>query len=1378
MNIEYEKALPARSNSEFGTMNHPLKLFGLGLLTILLAATPQARGQNISFETLSNRFDQQIRPILSRHCLSCHSTEKMEGDLDLEHFKNLTEVRKLPETWRHAREQISSGEMPPKNRKRPTSEEIASLTGWISDYLRAEALANAGDPGPVLVRRLTNVEYDNTIRDLTGIDLKPTREFPADGAAGEGFSNVGEALVMSPALLEKYMAAAREVASHLVLTPTGTRFSKAATPADWTNELLDEIRAFYKLRTDPEGHTRVNLQGLQWDTNSGGRIPLASYLHATILLRESGNVSDTAIEQLAAREKLSPKFLKSLWLTLNAKSATPLLASIQTRWRKTDLNAIGPLALEIQNWQRALTKFGSVGHFKKWLGTNDPLVTSHTIREALKPAAGSDKLKLELGSILVSENAIDAGTIVWDNPRLEKPGQPAILLNQLDAVQKNNNAIRNELKQPEKYLAALDEIQLQGGKSDFITLARDKGLQAELLQAWSVATGIGHSPAPLSLNLMTEKQENIGGYSFVKGWGKPETPNVAANSSDQMVRIPGILKGHSIAVHPSPSQSVAIVWTSPVAGTFDIESVVNDAHGDCGNGVTWSLEMRRGRVRQVLAAGVADTSKPNVIAPQKDVRLEKGAVVALVIGPRDREHSCDLTEVNLILTEKTSTKKAWSLVGDVSPSLHAGNPHADSHGNAGVWAFTLEPVASTQMNEMAVIPRGSILDKWLAETNRDNRRKIASEIQLLFSGSQKPAASSPDSELLHRMNSLQGPIFSVIEFSRVKPGDSNSINQIELKFGEKRTIEIPAEIAEGRTFVSDVRPGPDFPLLSGFQPRISQSGNLAFAFAFDQPLVIAGDQAKTTWIKAFDDFRSLFPGALCYPQIVPVDEVVTLALFHREDENLARLMLSENEIAYLNRLWDELWFVSQEPLKVEVGYKQFMEYVTQDGDVRIFEPLRLPIRERAAKFRAELATAEPLQYQSVLKLIDKAWRRPLRNEDRTTLDNLYKKLRTQAVPHAEALRLVLVRGLVAPAFLYRLEPGNEAAKSRPLDNWELASRLSYFLWSSLPDETLRSHADAGRLSDPKVLSAEVSRMLADPKARALATEFAAQWLHLKDFNTLNEKSEKIFPEFADLKGDMYEEVVQFFTDFFRRNRPISEILTSDRTFLNENLARFYETAGISGTAFVPVDGMKQNGRGGLLGFAALTARQAGASRTSPILRGNWLLETLLGEKQPKPPKNVPQLPESELDTNGLTMRQITEKHRADPACSKCHDRIDPFGMALEAFDPIGRLRKADLGGRPIDTSVTLPDGTKFSGLSGLRDYLVSRRQVDFQRQFDRKLLGYALGRAVIVSDDPLLEELSRLAAKPGTGIHDTIQKIVASPQFRNQRGISAEVTSN
>jgi hypothetical protein len=165
----------------------------------------------------------------------------------------------------------------------------------------------------------------------------------------------------------------------------------------------------------------------------------------------------------------------------------------------------------------------------------------------------------------------------------------------------------------------------------------------------------------------------------------------------------------------------------------------------------------------------------------------------------------------------------------------------------------------------------------------------------------------------------------------------------------------------------------------------------------------------------------------------------------------------------------------------------------------------------------------------------------------------------------------------------------------------------------------------------------------------------------------------------------------------------------------------------------------------------------------------------LGEKLPKPPKNVPQLPESELDTDGLTVRQITEKHRADPACAKCHDRIDPFGMALEAFDPIGRRRSADLGGRPVDTSVELKDGTKFKDIDGLRNYLLTSKKAEFIRQFHRKLLGYALGRSVRVSDDPLIDEMqAKISDKPLTGVQDSILSVILSPQFRNQRGLNAD----
>lgn len=1327
-----------------------------------------------SFDSLARQFAEKTRPTMQKHCLGCHSTEKQEGDLDLERFLSLKEIRKSPEIWKHALEQIQAGEMPPKNKSRPSAEDQLAITGWIQSYLRAEALANAGDPGPVLLRRLSNVEYDNTIRDLTGIDLKPTREFPADGAAGEGFTNVGDALVMSPALLEKYMEASKGIASHLVMLPTGTKFSAKTTQADWTNELLDGIRQFYRLRTDPEGHTRVLLQGLEWDTNAGGRIPVAQYLNALIVLRDSGKSDAKAISEIAEKEKLSPKYIQILWNHLNLQTDSPIWKHLQSQWKITKADGIKPLALEIQNWQKALTKFGSVGHFKPWLGTQDPVAQSVNVTEVLQKTPNAASVKLQLTSLTIGET-VGETKYLWNNPRLEKPGLVPIPLLKIDNSATLLAQKRLELQRSSAYLNAIEYLRAHPEKPDFKSLAAKNNLDQAILTAWADVAGFGHLAQPSNLNLMQGRVENGGGYAFVRGWGKPETPNVFANSSDQTVRVPGLMKPKSIAVHPSPSQSVAIFWTSPITGLVDIKAITNDAHGDCGNGVTWSLELRRGTTRQVLSAGVADTSKPNLIPPVNQIRVSEGTTIALVIGPRNGEHGCDLTEVDLNVQESANAKRLWNLSAEVSPNIHAGNPHADSHGNAGVWAFVLEPASEKVADTLAVVPRGSVLDQWINESDPAKRKTLADKVQQLFRGP-SPADKSPDAELKSRLISLQGPIFSRLNFADlVSGGDKVGNIGIEMKLGESRTFEIPAEWAEGRTFVADVTPVGDWAESAGAQIQVVQNQAIPISgFSPARPLLISASGAGA-WKRAFESFRAILPAAVCYPQIVPVDEVVTVALFHREDDNLARLMLNDQEKAYLDDLWNQLWYISQEPLKVEVGYKQFMEYVTQDGDVRIFEPLRKPIKERANKFRAQLKDSESSQWESLLRLADRAYRRPLKLEEKTGLKQLYDKLRVQSVPHDESLRLVLTRVLMSSAFMYHLEPTADQARTRPLNDWELASRLSYFLWSTMPDDELRKVADKGELHDPEVLKKQTLRMLADPRVRALSTEFACQWLHLKDFNTHNEKSEKIFPEFAELRGPLYEEVVLYFMDLFQQNRPVANILDSDQTFLNERLAKFYGLNSIKGDRWQATQGMKSAGRGGLLGFGALTAKQSGASRTSPILRGNWLLETLLGEKLPKPPKNVPQLPESELDTDGLTVRQITEKHRADPSCAKCHDRIDPFGMALEAFDPIGRRRSADLGGRPVDTSVELKDGTKFKDIDGLRNYLLTSKKAEFTRQFHRKLLGYALGRSVRVSDDPLIDEMqAKISDKPLTGVQDSILSVILSPQFRNQRGLNAD----
>jgi hypothetical protein len=408
--------------------------------------------------------------------------------------------------------------------------------------------------------------------------------------------------------------------------------------------------------------------------------------------------------------------------------------------------------------------------------------------------------------------------------------------------------------------------------------------------------------------------------------------------------------------------------------------------------------------------------------------------------------------------------------------------------------------------------------------------------------------------------------------------------------------------------------------------------------------------------------------------------------------------------------------------------------------------------------------------EAIVEFAARAYRRPLSNVEKQEMRELYKNLRQQGLAHPDAVQLTLARVLVAPEFLYRPEKAPPGARQGPVSDWELASRLSYFLWSSMPDSELFTLAAQGRLRDPEVLAQQSRRMLKGPRVRRLATEFACQWLHIYAFDTLDEKSERHFPTFAALRGDMYEEAIRFFTDLFQSDASVLTVFDADHTFVNEALAKHYGIPGITGPEWRRVDGVHKYGRGGILGLAATLAKQSGASRTSPILRGNWICEVLLGEKLPRPPKDVPRLPEDESDTQGLTVRQLVEKHTRDPNCAVCHVRIDPFGFALERFDAIGGRREKDLGDRPIDVHAKLKDGTEFDDLDGLRQYMLSKRLDDVLTQFCRKLLGYALGRGIQLSDEVLLEEMKENMKKHNYRFSSAVETIVRSLPFREIRG--------
>lgn len=1386
-----------------------------------LAAPPAVE----AFPVLANEYAAQVRPLLQRTCLSCHSTEKQEGELDLERFADLDTVRAGTKAWLKVAEMLDNGEMPPKDSPQPSVAERKQLRGWIDRYLRAEAYASAGDPGPVVLRRLSNAEYSYTIRDLTGVPLDPAREFPADSAAGEGFTNAGGALVMSPALLTKYFDAGKQVADHLVPLPDGFRFSSSTTRSDWTNEILARIRQLHRRHSATQGGSQVNLQGIVFDTNDGGRLPVEEYLRATIADRAALREGRKSVAEVARERRLSPKYLGILWNVLEGEKAgdtgqeagkadndSLLLDQFRARWAVATEEDLPSLVGEISGWQAALTRFQSVGHMKSWMVPVDPLTGRQEFRVPLSAASTH-------GDVTVAMVAGSAGDghsgdiVLWQQPRLVAPGRPDLLLRDVRDFTRQMSARRKRLfSATARSLDAAAELSRDRATVDLETLATRHEVDLESLRTWFDYLGIGGSEK-LQLVYLTDKLTSSANYDFVQGWGSPSTPSIVGNSSDNHVRIPGNLKPHGVCVHPSPTLAIAAGWLSPIAGTLRIEGQVTHAHPECGNGVTWSLELRRGATRQRLAAGVAHGQKAVPIGPLDAVAVEPGDLVSLLIGPRDGNHSCDLTDLELKLATSGAGARQWSLTQDVSNDMLAGNPHADRFGTQAIWHFYTEPVQGGGPGP--VIPAGSLLARWQSAESLDQKRALAAEVQKLLTGRPPDDANHPDAALHRQLASLGGPLLAASwrQLAQARPApavrdqsseggsrDTDQASGLDPRlFGQQpggATADAASVLVQAPDTIrfqlpADLAANSELVVTGLLDPKTESEGSVQLRVVVGKeevdaekgtrsgerllvgtPIVVSeGSARRAGWERSFHAFRQLFPAALCYTKIVPVDEVVTLTLLHREDEPLRRLMLDQVEEQELDRLWDELHFVSHDALTQVDAFAQLMEYATQDSNPALFEPFRKPIMDRAAAFRDELVAAEPRQLDSLIALAAKAYRRPLQPRESAELRGLYQRLRDDELSHEDALRFTLARVLVAPAFLYRLEKAPEGTESKPVTDLELASRLSYFLWSSVPDQALADAATARELSNPDVLALHARRMLRDDRVRRLATEFACQWLHIYEFDALDEKSETHFPEFVSLRGDMYEESIRFFSDLFQRDASVLEIFAADHVIVNQRLAGFYGVpVQAADGEWVRVDRVREHGRGGILGFAATLAKQSGASRTSPILRGNWVSEVLLGERLPRPPKDVPRLPEDETDTEGLTVRQLVEMHTNDSRCSNCHRRIDPLGFALEGFDPIGRRREKDLANRPIDIQAALADGTRFEGLDGLRTYLLTERRDAVLRQFCKKLVGYALGRGVQLSDEPLIEEMQSRLAEHDYRFSVAVETIVRSRQFREIRG--------
>ncbi len=1387
------------------TMRPALSALLFFLLAPLFASAQTGPGSSRA------RFEAEAKPFLSQYCLKCHSTAKLEGEFDLERLAAASKVGLDPSAWRRVAEQLDAGEMPPASSKQPEKIKKEQFRRWVATLLDDLARERAGDPGRVVLRRLDNASYSYSLRDLLGVDLKPARQFPADGAAGEGFSNAGNALAMSPALMDRYLDAANDVASHAVMLPDGIRFSPSAMRQDWANELLAGIRRIYAAHSTSEGASQVNLQGIVFQTNDGGRLPVRQYLD---LLLDHRRTKGSSLSDLARQRNLNPKYAGMLLQALDGTQPSWLLDQVRGTWRDakaTDAQAIAGL---IVPWQQALTRFQSVGHMKPWmvppqfttLKNEAPADKENTASwrtmatvGGFPATAGRQDLRLEIpngapgATIPLYLAAGDAGdgvagdVLVWENARLTIPGQKPVPLGELRAFAEERIARRERLLAlTPQALAAAAEALNSTATVNLPALAKKHAIDDPSLQAWFGYLGLASGASP-ALKYMTNKVANGGGHAAVSGWSTGDLPNLMANSSNETVRVPGVLKAHGICVHPTPDRAVCVSWKSPINGKVDITGAVKHAHPECGNGVTWSLEIIRGGSRQRLAGGVAQGGPTQTVGPVSGLSIRQGDLLTLAIGPRDGNHSCDLTDLELNLSGPDGKK--WSLTGDVANTVQAGNPHADSLGNQAVWHFHSEALAPGADGGLS-IPPGSILAQWQTAGTPQERIKLAAALAQLLRGPAPTDAKSPNALLFARMTALAGPLVGAappapvdaqrLATSRwgVNPstlGGDAPAGAFTLRAPATVLVTIPADLGQGMVFESTVYLHGTLGSGGSAQAKaaINDAAPLTGARP-DRPVLVQPGTPKARLVEeGLAAFRNLFPAALCYTKIVPVDEVVTLELFHREDEPLCRLMLSATEKAELDRLWRELHFVIRDKLTQVDAYNQLMEYATQDSDPKLFEHLRKPIADAALAFRAELKQAESAQEIAVLALAEKAYRRPLTADEKGSLVTLHTRLRASGIEADAAIRMLLVRVLASPHFIYRLERAPGGDKAATVNGQEQATRLAYFLWSSLPDDTLRQAAREGRLSSPADISLQAARMLRDPRAERLAREFACQWLHVYGFATMDEKSERHFPTFAKLKDDMEEEVVRYFTDLFRNDGSVLDILVGDRVWVNEELAAHYGIPGIKGPEWRAVDGARNHGRGGILTMAATLAKQSGASRTSPILRGNWVSEVLLGERLPRPPKDVPRLPEDEAATEGKTMRDLVQQHSSDPRCAVCHVRIDPFGFSLEGYDAIGRVRTRDLGDRPIDTKTTVRDGTKIEGAEGLERYLAVDKREVFLRQFCKKLLGYALGREIQVADEPTLLAMRQALEKESFKFSAAVRVVVESPQFRSIRGATA-----
>ncbi|MEN9677302.1 MAG: hypothetical protein RIS76_3198 [Verrucomicrobiota bacterium] len=989
---------------------------------------------------LERRFVGTVRPFIDTYCLDCHGQEKPKGDLDLSPYSGADSVARDLQRWELVLERLEAGDMPPRKAKQhPTPAQNREVVAWVQALRNHEAKRNAGDPGPVLARRLSNAEYDYSIRDLTGVDLHPTREFPVDPANQEGFDNSGESLSMSPALLKKYLGAAREVSQHAVLTLDGIAFADHPMMVHTDRDKYGTLRVVEFYERQPTD--------------------LADYFEAAWRYENRAALgrARARLSEVAAEAKISPKYLATLWETLNARDEVGPIARLQTLWRA-----------------------------------------------------------------------------------LPTPKRGKVLVN----VRPDCEAMR-----------------------DFVVTVREKI--------------------------------------------RPEVPNLSA---------PGL----------NPSAQALVLWKNR----------------------QWAANRRKYDPKSLQIDGV--------VAPRPDSQNKAASYNQVKVKKKTPEADENLT-VPSDPVERARYEAAFARFASVFPDA-----------------------------------------------------------------------------------------FYVKE--------------------------------RGRTFVD-----PEEEKANGNVGRLLSAGlhNQTGYFRDDGPLyeMILDDQGRRELDRLWDEFNVIAS--------VPQRMHQSTVYFERTDSRF----LSDAEFDFAR--------AEDKDCTTEAKVKKLAElYFAKAKRTGASETVLAAIHEHFERVGMEIRRiealerqAEPQHLEALAEFAQKAYRRPLAASEREDLLGFYRNLREQdGLTHDDAVRDCLASVLMSPNFCYRIDlveaagkaksmTGSQASRSPqvkasapggslPLSDYALASRLSYFLWSSAPDETLLARAAAGDLHRPKVMAAQARRMLADDRVRGLAVEFGGHWLDFRRFEEHNAVDRVRFPAFDDaLRQAMYEEPVRFIQDVVQANRSVQVFLDAPYTFVNPVLGKHYGLTNlpIGSHQWVRIDAAHSVGRGGLLPMSVFLTANSPGLRTSPVKRGNWVARRILGERIPPPPAAVPELPSDEAKLGEFTLRETLARHRADPACASCHQRFDSLGLVFEGFGPVGELRTLDLGGHPVDTQAAFPDGSEGRGVEGLRAYIHAHRQEDFLDNLCRKLLSYALGRSLILSDEITVRDMRSRLAADGQRFGSLVQTIVTSPQFLNKR---------